>query len=89
MIGILNSWKEIASYLGRGVRTVQRWERDLGLPVRRPHGRKRSTVMALVREIDAWLLRTDTLADDKDDAVPIGQPLSGTPASSPKKNLCE
>ena len=23
----LDSWKEIAAYLGRGVRTVQRWER--------------------------------------------------------------
>ncbi len=31
---VLNSWKEIACYLGRGVRTVQRYERDLGLPVR-------------------------------------------------------
>ena len=32
----LNTWKEIATYMGRGVRTVQRWERELGLPVRRP-----------------------------------------------------
>ena len=52
---ILNSWKEIARYLGRGVRTVQRWERDLGLPVRRPHGRDRSTVLALAEELDHWL----------------------------------
>jgi len=51
----LNSWKEIASYLGRGVRTVQRYERELGLPVRRPHGRSRSAVIALSDELDAWL----------------------------------
>jgi ElaB/YqjD/DUF883 family membrane-anchored ribosome-binding protein len=41
---VLHSWKEIAAYMGRGVRTVQRWERDLALPVRR-----------LAREIDCWL----------------------------------
>lgn len=52
---ILNSWKEIARYLDRGVRTVQRWERELHLPVRRPRGKRRSAVLALRREIDAWL----------------------------------
>lgn len=52
---ILNSWKEIAGYLGRGVRTVQRWEKDLGLPVRRPRNKTRSAVMALPPEIDSWL----------------------------------
>jgi hypothetical protein len=52
---ILNSWKEIASYLGRGVRTVQRWETNLGLPVRRPKGKERSAVLALTDEMDAWL----------------------------------
>ena len=31
----LNGWKEIAGFLGKGVRTVQRWERELGLPVHR------------------------------------------------------
>lgn len=52
---VLNSWKEIAHYLGRGVRTVQRWERDLGLPVRRPRGRSRSAVIAIPSELDQWL----------------------------------
>jgi|SRR5579859_70564 len=54
---ILNSWKEIAEYLGRGVRTAQRWERDLGLPVRRPRGKERSAVVAVSSDIDAWLKR--------------------------------
>ncbi len=54
---ILNSWKEIAEYLGRGVRTAQRWERDLGLPVRRPRGKERSAVVAVSSDIDAWLRR--------------------------------
>jgi hypothetical protein len=53
--GVLNSWKEIAAYMGRGVRTVQRWERELGLPVRRPRGKERSAVIALKSDLDSWL----------------------------------
>jgi hypothetical protein len=52
---VLNSWKEIARYRDRGVRTVQRWETELGLPVRRPHGHGRSAVFAIRAELDAWL----------------------------------
>jgi len=55
---VLNSWKEVALYLGRGVRTVQRWEQELALPVRRPRGKARSAVMALKPELDRWLVRT-------------------------------
>lgn len=51
----LNSWKEIAEYLNRGVRTAQRWERELGMPVRRPRGKARSAVLAVRSEIDRWL----------------------------------
>jgi len=61
---ILNSWKEIARYLERGVRTVQRWERDLQLPVRRPRGKRRSAVLALRKEIDAWLGNCPQVASD-------------------------
>ncbi|HET9180660.1 MAG TPA: hypothetical protein VFP59_00895 [Candidatus Angelobacter sp.] len=52
---VLNSWKEIAAYMGRGVRTVQRWEQELGLPVRRPRGKERSAVIALKPDLDKWL----------------------------------
>jgi hypothetical protein len=52
---LLNSWKEIANYLDRGVRTVQRWELELAMPVRRPRSHSRSPVLALPEEIDAWL----------------------------------
>lgn len=57
---VLNSWKEIASYVGRGVRTVQRWEADLGMPVRRPRAKSRSAVLAMSDEIDAWLRSAPT-----------------------------
>lgn len=54
---ILHSWKEIASYVGRGVRTIQRYEVQFGFPVHRPTGSSRSAVMAFSDEIDAWLSR--------------------------------
>lgn len=52
--GVLSGWKDIAAYMGRGVRTVQRWE-QLGLPVRRPNAHLRSAVIATVEEIDDWI----------------------------------
>jgi len=52
---LLTSWKEIASYLGKGVRTVQRWEQQFGLPVRRPNERIKGIVRATRQELDEWL----------------------------------
>ncbi len=51
----LSSWKEIAQYVGKGVRTVQRWEREAGLPVRRPQGEGKGKVLAFPTEIDGWM----------------------------------
>jgi hypothetical protein len=51
----LDSWKEIAVYLGRQVRTVQRWEIREGLPVHRQFHVKAGTVCAFRHEIDTWL----------------------------------
>ena len=52
--GSLESWKAIANYLQREVRTVQRWERDEGLPVHRHEHKKQATVYAFQPEIDEW-----------------------------------
>jgi len=51
----LNSWKEIAAYLQRGIRTAQRWERELKMPVHRVGRGKRSPVYASVAELKFWL----------------------------------
>jgi hypothetical protein len=50
-----SGWKDIAAYLGKGVRTVQRYEIELGLPVRRPAGKSRGSVVATRAELDAWV----------------------------------
>jgi hypothetical protein len=55
---ILNSWKEIANYIGRGVRTAQRYESQFGFPVHRPAGKDRTSVLAFSDELDEWLQRT-------------------------------
>src|SRR4051794_25577270 len=52
----LSSWKEIAVYLGKGVRTVQRWERDSQFPIHRPTP-DRHRVVAYPHEIDAWITK--------------------------------
>lgn len=51
----LASWKEIAGYVGRDARTVARWEKERGFPVRRLPGGPRSSVFAFTDEIDAWM----------------------------------
>lgn len=49
---LLRSWREIAQYMKRGVRTVQRWEKYLDLPVHRLH--PKAEVFAFTTEVDAW-----------------------------------
>lgn len=51
----LESWKRIAQYLNRDVRTVQRWEATEGLPVHRLRHRRQGSVFAYADELDAWL----------------------------------
>jgi hypothetical protein len=52
---IISGWKDIANYLGKGVRTVQRYERELGLPIRRPAGKRVGSVIATKAELDGWI----------------------------------
>jgi hypothetical protein len=66
---ILNSWKEIATYVGRGVRTVQRWETQLGLPVHRPAGKDHSAVLAFSSELDEWLNRRPLRSSSASEAL--------------------
>jgi TolB-like protein/Tfp pilus assembly protein PilF len=50
----LDSWKEIATYLRRDVRTVQRWEKKEALPVYRHQHDKLGSVYAFRAELTEW-----------------------------------
>src|SRR5437868_2225908 len=50
----LDSWKEIAAFMNRDVRTVQRWEKSEGLPVHRHLHEKAGSVYAYRAELQAW-----------------------------------
>lgn len=52
---VVSGWKGIAAYLGKGVRTVQRYERELGLPIHRPGGKITGSVITTKAELDAWV----------------------------------
>ena len=90
--GRLDSWKEIAAYLKREVRTAQRWEKNEGLPVRRHQHDKLSTVFAYKSEIDAWWherrprLEKEIEPPDGDDSP---DSIVGTPAENKDATLQE
>jgi TolB-like protein len=75
----LDSWKEIAAYLDRGVRTVRRWEREEGLPVHRHVHRVLGSVYAYRSEIDAWRQTEKRRAPRRS-----GSPSGATPAGTMK-----
>lgn len=52
---ILESWKEISDYLRRSVKTCQRWELELGLPIHRLDGTPNARVFAYPDELDRWI----------------------------------
>jgi hypothetical protein len=74
----LSSWKDIAAYLGVGVRTAQVWERDRSMPVRRlPGGRGR--VLASIVELEKWKRSADSAIST--DATPVTEtPSAPEPA---------
>ncbi len=61
----LQGWKDIAAYLARDERTVKRWEKQRGLPVRRIPGAGRANVYVLVPEIEAWLADAESCGEER------------------------
>ena len=69
---ILTSWKEIAVYLDRDVRTCVRWEQRYGLPVHRLDRDSKAKVFAYKDEIDRWLQeRSAQMSAPAGDAIPV------------------
>jgi len=60
---IFSGWKEVANYLGKGVRTVQRYEHQLALPIHRPAGKPAGSVIATKKELDDWVNASPTQVD--------------------------
>lgn len=75
----LDSWKEIAEYLRRDVRTAARWESQ-GLPLHRVPGGKGRSVYALTDEIDVWLARQPATTDA---GIDLPLPADGVPIGAP------
>jgi hypothetical protein len=65
----LQTWKEIACELNCSVRTVQRSERTLGLPVERIGKGPRSRVLAFKDELRRWLRNSAKAPATKDVAL--------------------
>jgi TolB-like protein len=70
----LESWKEIAAYLKRDVRTVQRWEKTERLPVYRHMHGERGTAYAFRTEIDDWWHNRQPRLEEQPE-TPVAVPL--------------
>jgi tetratricopeptide (TPR) repeat protein len=68
----LDGWKEIAAYLGRGERTVKRWEARRGLPTHRIPGEGRRSVFAYAAELDEWLRSSGGQEATRDEGESLG-----------------
>ena len=68
----LDSWKEIAAYLNRDLRTLQRWEKTGGLPIRRLNKPGMRAVFAYTADLDAWLQQQspEAAAPERDESDP-------------------
>jgi len=77
----LDSWKEIADYLDREVRTVQRWEKSENLPVHRHEHQKKSTVYAFTSELDDWRKNRQPKDDPEADDAWVTEPDDAEDAS--------
>ena len=74
----LDSWKEIAAYLKKEVRTVQRWEKNMGLPVRRLAHGKQGTVFAYKSELDSWWRESQSKIESEDEKTEAGEDSSAS-----------
>ena len=74
----LDGWKAIAGYLGRDIRTVQRWELSEQLPIRRLEHKRRASAYAFTSELDAWLAaRTAHDGEGSPDLAAVPVPARG------------
>ena len=80
----LESWKEIAGYLGRDVTTVRRWEKREGMPVHRHVHDKGGSVYAFSSELDAWLQSRKLRLEEEDEGDKAETPVDAESDHGPK-----
>src|SRR5437762_11309590 len=98
----LDSWKEIATYLRREVRTVQLWEKREGLPVHRHFHKSLGSVFALRSELDRWKRQVSRESDELESTIPFRSsrnagsritiyvlPLKNVTVNSERRRLCD
>jgi tetratricopeptide (TPR) repeat protein/TolB-like protein len=96
----LDSWKEIASYLRREVRTVQLWEKREGLPVHRHFHKRLGSVYALRSEIEIWKRQVSRMGVDQETKSTAPSkvanritiyvlPLTNVTVKSERRRICE
>ena len=85
---LLEGWKAIADYLNKTERTVQRWEKTKGLPVRRLKAgsvEEMSRVFAYKSELDAWWKELLAQPDVDIDPAPVPENSSPDAPDPPPK----
>jgi len=97
----LDSWKEIATYLRREVRTVQLWEKKEGLPVHRHFHQRLGSVFALRSEIENWKRQVSRVSGEPETTTAVEAvrpesritiyvlPLMNVTVTSDRRQLCD
>jgi tetratricopeptide (TPR) repeat protein len=71
----LDGWKAIAGFLGREIRTVQRWELSEQLPIHRLEHKQRATAYAFTAELEEWLAKR-TPRDNEAETSVVSLPVT-------------
>src|SRR5277367_3541312 len=97
----LDSWKEIATYLRREVRTVQLWEKKEGLPVHRHFHKRLGSVFALRSEIENWKRQVSRVSGEQETTTAVEPvrpesriiiyvlPLMNVTVTTDRRRLCD
>ena len=83
----LDTWKEVASHLRRSVRTVQRWEREEGLPVHRHRHDKQGSIYAFKHELDQWWTARGAELEPADPAAEPSEKGTDSPVAIVRKTV--
>jgi hypothetical protein len=85
----LDSWKEIAAYLKRSVRSVQRWEAEEGMPVHRHLHDKRGTVYGFKSELDSWWRERGAILADRNGEEESGSTVAESETADARPAVVE